>query len=120
MEALVILVVAASLSAGVVWWGMSPPGGRASAKVKRPRRRGPPRPTFQTTGPDPVEEPPGDGFVLLPGGSAVVHDDRPPATLSLVRLLLTITIVAAIAVATLALLGFVLKLQLDRYFTGVS
>ena len=110
METLVILVVAAGLSAGVVWWAMSPPEARtrrAAARRARPDRSA--RPLV-------ADDP--DGFVLLPGAAPALSDDRPPAAWSLLRLVITIAIVAAVAVAALGLVGLFVKLQLDQYFTG--
>lgn len=115
METILILVVAAGLSAGVVWWAMAPPEGRPRGKESGRLSF---RETFQTTGPDPLGEEPGpDGFVLLPADGAAVPDDRPSPTRSLLRIALAITFVAAVAVAVLALLGFLVKTQLDQYFT---
>ena len=113
MEALVILVAAAGLSAAVVWWAMSPPATTAQ-RPKRPTRRPAARPAPRT--PTAAEES-GDVFVLLPGETAV-EDDRPPAALSVIRIVMAIAVVAAVVVATFAVIGFLLKLQLDGYFAG--
>jgi hypothetical protein len=128
VEVAIILAVATGLSAWVVWWAMQPPG-RTREKPARPRKpvvRRPrttttaaaPRPIFQTTGPEPVSERAGgDGFGVLPSGTPIV-DDRPPRSLSLMRLALAIAFVAVLVVAALAVIGFLVKTQLDQYFTG--
>jgi hypothetical protein len=118
MDAIFILVVAAGLSAAIVWWASMPPG---TPLVPRRRPRATDsgfqpsfRESFQTTGPEPSAEraAPEDSFMLLP---QAVPDDRPPRFLSLLRLIFTIGFVAALGVATLALLGLLVKLQLDKY-----
>jgi hypothetical protein len=107
METLVILVVAAVLSAGVVWWAMNPPAGRP--KPKEPRVTRPPASS---------QEAPPEVFVLMPGEAAPSPDDRPSPAWSLFRLALTIAVVAAVGVAVLTVLGFMIKAGLDEYFTG--
>ena len=118
METVIILAVATGLSAWVVWWALQPP---AATREKSPRRKTSPapspRPIFQTTGPEPVSDG-GDGFGMLPRGAPTVVDDRPPRSVSLVRLALTIAFVAVLVVAALAIIGFLVKAQLDQYFTG--
>lgn len=113
METIVILVVAAALSAAVVWW--------ASAPAQPARGRKPtPRPislreSFQATAPQPVAQAaPEESFILL---AQAAPDDRPPRALSVIRLALAITFVALLAVGTLTFLGFLLKVQIDRYLT---
>jgi hypothetical protein len=122
METVIILLVAAGLSAAVVWWASMPPG-----TPLLPRRRPSSaesgfsptlRESFQTTGPEPAPGPaaaPEDTFTLLP---QAVPDDRPPRLISLIRLIFTIAFVAVLGVATLGLLGLLVKLQLDRYLGG--
>jgi hypothetical protein len=119
MDTILILVVAAGLSAAVVWWASMPPG-----TPLIPRRR--PRTTdsgfqptfresFQSTGPEPSPgrtAAPEERFLALP---QALPDDRPPRFLSLLRLIFTIGFVAVLGVATLALLGLLVKLQLDKY-----
>jgi hypothetical protein len=114
METVVIFVVATLGSAAVVWWAMNPPEGRAATKE-------PPisfRKAFQPTVPEQLPEEQGtDEFVLLPaGGMPSVSDDRPPRSVSLLRIVLTIAFVAALGVAALAMIGLLIKLQLDQYF----
>lgn len=110
MEALVILVVAAGLSAVVVWRAMAPEG---EAREKPPRR------TFDS--PEPLaDEPRPEGFVLMPTDGPVIVDDRPPPALSLLRLVLTIAFVAALGVMVVAVLGWLVKLQLDQYFNQLG
>jgi hypothetical protein len=122
METIVILGVAAGISAAVVWWASIPPGSMAFRR-QRPSRRAARdaalsfRETFQTTGPEPapVRPVPDDGFITV---QQAVPDDRPPRILSLLRIALAIGLVAALGVAVVALLGFLLKLQLDKYLGG--
>lgn len=106
------MVVAAGMSAAVVWWAMSPPDVRA--RRRDPRMLLPRRPA--TAAPVPVPEDAGEGFVLLPGATAAPDDERPPAALSLLRLAVAIAVVSAVVVAALALIGLLVKLQLDQYF----
>lgn len=119
MDVAIILAVATGLSAWVVWWALQPPG-RTREKPARPRKVTPApasRPIFQTTGPEPVSSG-GDGFGVLPSGAPTSIDDRPPRSLSLVRLALAIAFVAVLVVAALAVIGLLVKTQLDQYFTG--
>lgn len=113
MESLVILVVAASLSAAVVWWAM------ASSETRTQ-----PKPPGKVSVPDTPtvaeDEARPEGFVLMPTDGPVSVDDRPPPALSLIRLVLTIAFVAAIGVVILAVLGWLVKLQLDRYFSQLG
>ncbi len=110
METLIILVVAAGLSAAVVWWAMSPPDVRASRRT--PRSRLPDRPASAAA----LPEEGGDAFVLMPDASPIPDEERPPAALSLLRLAVAIAVVSAVVVAAVALVGVLLKLQLDQYF----
>jgi hypothetical protein len=118
MDAILILVVAAGLSAAVVWWASMPPG-----TPLIPRRRSPSTDSgfqrgfrqFQETGAEHSSAPvaaPEESFMLLP---QAVPDDRPPRFLSLLRLIFTIGFVSVLGVAILALLGLLLKLQLDKF-----
>ena len=111
METLIILVVAAGLSAAVVWWAMSPPDVRAQRRVSRTRVGDRPASPGAV-----LPEETGDGFVLLADAGPIVDDERPPAALSLLRLAVAIAVVSAIVVATVALVGLLVKLQLDQYF----
>jgi hypothetical protein len=123
METIVILVVAAGISAAVVWWATMPPGTSILPKRNKPSRRQAQhdalsfRETFQSTGPDPTpfRPAPDDGFMAV---QRAVPDDRPPPVLSLLRLVFAIGLVAAIGVAVVALLGLLIKLQLDKYLGG--
>ena len=110
METLIILVVAAGLSAAVVWWAMSPPVVRAQRRD--PRTRLPDRTAPAAALPEEI----GDGFVLMPDASPVPDDERPPAALSVLRLAVAIAVVSAVVVAAVALIGLLVKLQLDQYF----
>jgi len=113
MESLVILVVAAGLSAAVVWWAMAPADGRTPEKA--PRKVSVPEPSWVL-----LDAPRSDSFVMLPSGAPVVSDDRPPPALSLIRLVLAIAFVAAIGVVVLTVLGWLVKVQLDRYFSQLG
>jgi hypothetical protein len=78
VESFIILAVAAALSAAVVWWGMSQPGGRP--KPKEPRNLPVPTPA-----PQPAaalgDERTGDDFVVHPTAPPTRRsrtDPRPP------------------------------------------
>lgn len=57
-----------------------------------------------------------DFFVLRPSYVPPIREDRPPAGWSLARLALTIAVTTALLVAAASAIGFLVKLQLDRYF----
>jgi hypothetical protein len=103
----VSLVVVAGLSAAGVWWWMS----RSRAPVEGSSGFGPSAGTFEA-------EDRGDFFVLPPSGEPPVRFDRPPRAISLARLALTVGATTVLLVALAYLIGFVVKVQLDRYFTG--
>lgn len=113
MESLVILVVAAGLSAAVVWRAMTPSERRGGQKS--PRKVSVPEPSWVLS-----EEPRNDAFVMLPSSEPVRADDRPSPAWSLFRLILTIAFVAGVAVAVLSVLGWLIKTQLDEYFTRLG
>lgn len=113
MESLVILVIAAGLSAAVVWRALAPGSSRPQAKTT-------PRVTVLDPPPDLPAELDPDHFVLLPSDAAGASDDRPAPALALVRLVLTIAFVAALGVVILTLLGWLLKIQLDHYFSRLG
>jgi hypothetical protein len=113
MESLVILVIAAGLSAAVVWRALAPGGGR-------PRPKASPPVTVLDPPPDLPAELEPDHFVLLPTEGGAWSDDRPAPALSLIRLVLTIAFVAALGVVVLALLGWLVKIQLDHYFSRLG
>ena len=108
MESFIILAVLAGLSAVVVWWAMGQPVGRP--KPKEPRR-------VKTKAAE--EFVTNEEFVLLPSERPVPADDRPPSALSVARLALTIAVFAALGVGVLTVLGFLVKSQLDQYFSGL-
>ncbi len=54
--------------------------------------------------------------MLMHDDSAILDDERPPAALSVLRLALAIAVVSAVVVAAVALIGVLVKLQLDQYF----
>jgi hypothetical protein len=113
VEAFLILALAAGLSAVVVWWATNLPGRRP--RPKRPRSApAPPSPEAP-----PAEQPESERFVLLPTDAGEPADDRPPPALSLVRLALIIAFFAALGVGILVGLGYLVKTQLDQYFTGL-
>jgi flagellar basal body-associated protein FliL len=115
METVVIFVIATLGSAAVVWWTMSSTEGRTETREPRVSFRK----AFQPTVPEQSPEGPAtDEFVLLPtAGMPSVTDERPPRSVSLLRIVLMITFVAALGVAALAVIGLLVKLQLDQYFT---
>jgi hypothetical protein len=113
METLVILVIAAGLSAGVVWWALNPTGSSAGPKTA-------PRVTVLDRPPDLPAELEPDHFVLLPSDVTAPPDDRPAPARSLIRLVFTIAFVAALGVVVLTLLGWLLKIQLDHYFSRLG
>jgi hypothetical protein len=121
METVLILLIAAGVSAGVVWWASTPPGTPLIPRRRLPEDTGfspTLRESFQTTGPEPAQStatPPDDGFQFL---QQAVADDRPPRILSVIRIIFAIGFVAALGVATLALLGLLVKLELDTYLGG--
>jgi hypothetical protein len=65
---------------------------------------------------EPHEDLGGDVFVLPPLGAQPVREDRPPPTISVVRLALTLAVTTALLVAVAWVVGLLVKLQLDRYF----
>ena len=60
----------------------------------------------------------GDFFVLHPAEGPAPRIDRPPPVRSLARLALTVALTTALLVAVAWLIGFIVKVQLDRYFTS--
>ena len=70
--------------------------------------------TLEAVMAEPEEDLGGDGFVLPPAPPA--REDRPPPTLSVARLALTLAVTTAVLVAAAWLIGLLVKLQLDRYF----
>lgn len=60
----------------------------------------------------------GDVFVLTPSRAPPIREDRPPPTISVVRLALTLAVTTAVLVAVAWVGGLLLKLQLDRYFSS--
>jgi hypothetical protein len=119
VESFIILAVAAGLSAAVVWWGMNQPGGRP--KPKKPRKVPVPVPA---PAPQPAaalgDELAEDDFVVHPTTQAEPPlEDRPSPALSIVRLALTITFFAALAVGVLTVLGILVSNQIAEFFTGL-
>ena len=110
MDTIAILIVAAAISAGAVWWFLAPSGDRRRA-TRHARLR-----AVAAEAPAVPAEP--DSFVLLPVPGTAVPDDRPPRARSVLLLAATIAIVAALTVVAVGLVGLVLKAELDRYFTG--
>jgi hypothetical protein len=117
VESFIILAVAAGLSAAVVWWGLSQPGGRPKTKVPRKLRVPAPAPQPAAALGD---ERTGDDFVVHPTAPTDPPlEDRPPPALSIVRLALTITFFAALAVGVLTVLGILVSNQIAEFFTGL-
>ena len=121
MGTIVIVVIAAGLSAAVVWWASTPPGTpvfrRRDSARKAARAALSFRETFQPTGPEPatVRAVPEEGFL---GAAGSVPDERPPRVLSLLRIALTIALVAVLGVGVLGFLSYLVKLQLDKFLGG--
>ena len=110
MEIVVILVAAAGLSAAGVWWWMSRPDGS-----RGPSGRGANRLVgFGGAGDDLAS----DAFVFEPSEDPVIREDRPPPAISVARLAVLITLWTLVVVAAASAIGFVIKLQLDRYFVS--
>jgi hypothetical protein len=107
VEAVVILVLAAGVSAAVVWWAMAAP----DAPGRSPSDAGPTTESASLT-----DSPSPESFVLMPTDRPIVADDRPPAAISLIRLAITIAFVAAAWVLVITLLGWLVKVQFDDYF----
>jgi hypothetical protein len=112
VEAFLILALAAGLSAVVVWWATNLPG-------RRPRLKKPRSPSARPGPTAAAEQPESERFVLLPTDPVETVDDRPPPALSLFRLALIIAFFAALGVGVLVGLGYLVKTQLDQYFTGL-
>jgi hypothetical protein len=108
VEAVVILILAAGVSAAVVWWAMASPETPAGSPSDAAT-------TTESASPGNTDGPP-EGFVLMPTDGPVLTDDRPPAAVSLIRLAITIAFVAAAWVLVVTLLGWLVKLQFDDYF----
>jgi hypothetical protein len=131
VESFIILALAAALSAVVVWWAVNQPRTPSTGRENPPTARSagsrdePNAQPIPVTAPipqqvaSPSDELASDGFVMLPDEGPSVPDDRPSPALSIVRLVLTITFFAALAVAVLTVLGILVKTQLERYFTGL-
>jgi hypothetical protein len=60
----------------------------------------------------------GEFFVLQPSDSPPPRVDRPPPALSIARLALTVAVTTVLLVAVAWMVGFIVKVQLDRYFTS--
>jgi hypothetical protein len=100
----VALVAVAGLSAAGLWWRMS----------RYPVQEGPTG--FERA--SAAVESEGDLFVLSPSDAAPTRSDRPPRSISLVRLALVIAVSTLVLVALASAIAFLLKVQLDRYFTS--
>jgi hypothetical protein len=127
VEAFITLAVVAGVSAAVVWRTMNPPRERRRHRPRRRRKQTRPNnphpaPVTPAAAPPPVEssslEPRADAFALLPSDPAEPAND-PPRAVSLVMLALTIAFFAVLAVGILAAVGYLVKTQLDQYFTGL-
>jgi hypothetical protein len=107
VEAVVILLLAAGVSAAVVWWAMASPEAPDRAPSVGPR--------VKEVAPA-ADAAPVDGFISMPTDGPLIADDRPPAAISLIRLAITIAFVAAVWVLVITLLGWLVKVQFDDYF----
>jgi hypothetical protein len=117
VESFIILAVVAGLSAVVVWWATGQPVGWP--KPKEPRRVQKSKESSRVERKGAEEDVNTEGFELLPSEIPLPADDRPPPALSVARLALTIAFLAALGVGVLTVLGFLVKSQLDRYFSGL-
>ena len=108
MDIVLVLVATAGLSAAGAWWWLSRSGhGRAWGADESPRLVG-----FEGSG----EDAGGEFFAFAPSADVVVSRDRPPPAISVARLALAIAVSTILLVAAVWAIGFLLKLQLDRYF----
>ena len=103
-----ILVGAAGLSAAGVWWWLSRPAGRARARTRNASR-------LVGFGGS-TEQAGDDSFVFSPSADSTVREERPPAAASVARLAMTIAVSTIVLVAAAWAIGWLIKLQLDRYF----
>ena len=103
-----ILVAGAGLSAAWAWRRMSRGHGAGSLSGRKAT------PLIGFGGSS--SEGAGDTFVFAPSAPPAVEDDRPPPAASVARLALAVAVSAAILVAAAWAIGFLIKLQLDRYF----
>ena len=103
-----ILVAAAGLSAGAVWWWMSRPADRPGWADRRAAR-------LVGFGGS-AEDAEGDFFAFAPSADATIREDRPSAAISVARLALAVALWTIVVVAAALAIGFLVKLQLDRYF----
>ncbi len=108
MEIVVILVAGAGLLAAWAWWRMSRPGDGRTQNARRASR-------LVGFGGS-AEEPTGEIFVFTPSEEPAIEDDRPPPARSVARLALAIALSSAMLVAAAWAIGFLIKVQLDRYF----
>jgi hypothetical protein len=107
VEIVVILVAGAGLSAAWAWWRLSRPNAPGTPRGRTTRLVG-----FA----DSPEEATSDSFVFAPSPAPPIPDDRPPPAMSIARLALAIALSAAAMVVVGWAIGFLIKLQLDRYF----
>ncbi len=102
-----ILVAGAGLSAAWAWSRLGRPAGGNPGGRKATHLIGFADTPGETTG---------DIFVFAPSAAPAVDDDRPPPAMSVARLALAIAVSAAALVAVAWAIGFLIKMQLDRYF----
>ena len=108
VEIVAILVAGAGLSAAWAWWRMSRPDGLRTPNGRRASR-------LVGFGGS-AEEVTGEMFVFAPSEEPAIDDDRPPPGRSVARLALAIAVSSAMLVAAAWAIGFLIKVQLDRYF----
>ncbi len=103
-----ILVAAAGLAAGGVWWWMSRPADHPGWADRRA--------TSLVGFGGSADDAEGDFFAFAPSTDATIREDRPPPAISVARLALAIAVWTIVVVAAASAIGFLVKLQLDRYF----
>ncbi len=103
-----ILVAAAGLSAVAVWWWMARPDSRQGWAERRATRLV----GFGGSADDMAS----DVFVFGPSEHPTPREDRPPPAISVARLALVIALWTVVLVVAASAIGFLIKVQLDRYF----
>ena len=108
MEIVLILVTAAGLFAAAAGWWLSRSADRRAWGGDEPARLV----GFRGGGDDAGSE----FFAFAPSADAVIREDRPSPAISVARLALAIAVSTVVLVGAVWAIGFLLKLQLDRYF----
>lgn len=103
METLIAIVALAGGLAAATWWWLSRPRSSSGQRSRGGR----------------ADEHSVDGaFVFQPSGAPPDRTDRPPSSLSVARLALTVAVTAILLVAVAWLIGLAVKVQLDTYFNS--